>query len=782
MEKTSKSMIISSLVTMFLLATLLIACGENTPALLSATSTAVPVSALPLSTTPDNSDKSFDNQNSPTPAAGIKESSSNVQISLPTSSPTAVISEKPSVSSASTVAASTSVSSSIENKTPSLPTSALTATAVPEGDLSAKRIISSSNTKKVLPPQVMEQLRFGAGGGESFCGSFTPALHLENGYDNSSVNDRINIGVTGFPLGTEATITGEYEDGTRFSAKATVGEPGSPTAVCKYGTLASIDILAARPGKLSVKAISSSGLVVQNEVTIGQEAFVIAYPHPTLDRPEQRVFKIEYTNLVPGTNNPVVLYAGEKVIETYTILADQFGQYTETLILPAVDPKDVEKYPYYHLYLASRASFIWLNKRSSFVSVPFQNIPLQSSVTPQKIPTGGTFNFRFTGYKPNENVEVFMRYSGKLILNGKTCQPSGKALVRVFQADATGTVVGVLNDQSQISCLVNLSRPAETLIVQGYGQQSGTMVTAEVLISNNYNPPLLNTLTGHQDRVISLSFSPDNKLLASASFDKTVKIWDVRSGNLIKTLVGHISGVRSVQFSHDGKLLASGGNDATIKIWNVELGAEIKTLKGHTDGVGALVFNSLGSVLYSASDDKFIKKWDVATGRELQTFRGHTAEVVSLVCLQDCVSLASASYDRTIKTWDTITGQLIRNMIGHQDQINTLAVHNTPLYIISAGKDKTLRIWDILQGNETSSYQAHSDEILSSAINTRGYRYFATGGGDNDKSIKIWNGDTLVTELKGHTSGVRFLQFSPSGNILASGGRDNTIKLWKIFD
>ncbi|MCA2689081.1 MAG: hypothetical protein IM467_09265, partial [Microcystis sp. M137S2] len=111
---------------------------------------------------------------------------------------------------------------------------------------------------------------------------------------------------------------------------------------------------------------------------------------------------------------------------------------------------------------------------------------------------------------------------------------------------------------------------------------------------------------------------PDGKTLVSGSWDNTIKLWNVETGQEIRTLKGHDSVVSSVNFSPDGKTLVSSA-DKTIKLWDVETGQEIRTLKGHDDSVYSVNFSSDGKTLVSGSEDNTIKLWNVETGQEILT-------------------------------------------------------------------------------------------------------------------------------------------------------------------
>jgi len=135
---------------------------------------------------------------------------------------------------------------------------------------------------------------------------------------------------------------------------------------------------------------------------------------------------------------------------------------------------------------------------------------------------------------------------------------------------------------------------------------------------------VLQTLEGHSDLVNSVAFSHDLKLLASASGDKTVQIWDAATGTLQQTLEGHSDSVYSVAFSHDSKLLASASFDEMVRIWDAATGTLQQTLKGRSKLVYSVAFSQDSKLLASASDDKMVRIWDAATGTLQQTIAANS--------------------------------------------------------------------------------------------------------------------------------------------------------------
>jgi WD40 repeat protein len=302
------------------------------------------------------------------------------------------------------------------------------------------------------------------------------------------------------------------------------------------------------------------------------------------------------------------------------------------------------------------------------------------------------------------------------------------------------------------------------------------------------NGTLVSTLIGHQDSVTSVAFSPDSQLIASGSWDGSVRLWR-RDGTLVKMIKEPMRQVYSVSFSPDGQLLATAGDDGTIRLSTVD-GTLIRTFRGHEGVVQSVRFSPDGEAIASAGEDKTIKLWEL-DGTLLQTFEGHEGKVNSVAFSPDGQSLASASDDRTVKLWNR-SGELLKTLENHQSWVFGVAFSADGQLIASASGENTVKLWS-RDGTLLKTFRGHSDKVtavsFSPAFRLKGQGTTADNGQQTtnepilasasyDKTIKLWEPREQSRVTLQHSDDVIDVTFSPDGALMATADKDKMVRIW----
>ncbi|KAL7798225.1 hypothetical protein V8C37DRAFT_249141 [Trichoderma ceciliae] len=288
------------------------------------------------------------------------------------------------------------------------------------------------------------------------------------------------------------------------------------------------------------------------------------------------------------------------------------------------------------------------------------------------------------------------------------------------------------------------------------------------------------------DMVFAVSFSTDGQQVLSGSNDGMIRIWDVGTGTCIQTIKALEGRVAAAIFSADGRRVISNGSNNTLHIWDANTGACLLTLEGHEGPVVFAVLSADGQWIASGSVDKTVRLWDINTGACVRTLSGHKSDLLSIHFLNDGKRLATADENGNINIWDVDTGDCLQNFRGIDGD------ETAPLCASCAVSPDSQKAAFGLQGGEVDIRDINTGEYIKTlqhdefvhisqvVFSADGHRLISSGATNFDGSIRIWDTKTWshIKTLVGHTGEVDSVTFSQDGQWVASGSRDETIRIW----
>jgi DNA-binding beta-propeller fold protein YncE len=289
----------------------------------------------------------------------------------------------------------------------------------------------------------------------------------------------------------------------------------------------------------------------------------------------------------------------------------------------------------------------------------------------------------------------------------------------------------------------------------------------------------IHTLTNHSDWVNCVAISPTHEIIASGSHDKSIKIWNLQTGQEIRTLKGHSDHVHSVAFSPDGQILASTSFE-TIKLWDLKTGQNIATLDWHSNYIVSVAFSPDGQILASSSFET-IKLWYLKTKQEITILTEQFEDSYLAVNPYGQAIFAISIRDNTyIKVWNLKTEQEICTITDTEqlDFINLVAISSDGWTIALIIGDSTIQVWDLRNQQKIHSLVVGSVWFTSLAFSPDEKVIVSAS---KDDKVKIWNLKTgqAIHTLTGHSGSVTSIAISRDGQTIASGSWDNTVKIWR---
>lgn len=290
----------------------------------------------------------------------------------------------------------------------------------------------------------------------------------------------------------------------------------------------------------------------------------------------------------------------------------------------------------------------------------------------------------------------------------------------------------------------------------------------------------IRTLTGHSMGVRCLQFD-DNKLI-SGSLDKTLRVWNWRTGECISTYHGHTEGVIALHF--DSNIVVSGSVDHTARVWNFE-DRSVCTLRGHTDWVNSVKIDSASRTIFTASDDCTVKLWDLDTKKCIHTFEGHVGQVQQVLPLPAEFEVEEEQDDESDPgSPGSHQSVLDENggfpILSYQDDVASLFSSQPgrslpPRYMLTSALDSTIRLWDVHSGRCIRKFFGHVEGVWAVAADT-----LRIVSGAEDRMVKIWEPRTGKCErtFTGHAGPVTCIGLSDSR--MCSGGEDGEVRVYNF--
>ncbi len=269
------------------------------------------------------------------------------------------------------------------------------------------------------------------------------------------------------------------------------------------------------------------------------------------------------------------------------------------------------------------------------------------------------------------------------------------------------------------------------------------------------------------------------RLIAVGMQDKSIRLYDATNFEEIQKLQDNFLST-ALAFSPRGDTVASGGVDRVVKIWDIRTGEVLTTLEGHTYPILGLSFSPDGSRLLSASGDTTLIVWDLNSGTESSRLRGHKLYVMSCDWHPEDDLVVSGAVDATIALWDPNTGKMLGQYGEHRTAVHVVRFSPQGDRLLSTSSDMTCKVWDV--GGESvrpvHTLQGHTAEVRTATWSSDGE---LIASGSSEKELFLWSLDSLQVEGEARTAGeIDGIEWFPSKKEFVTADSSGAITRWRV--
>ncbi len=289
---------------------------------------------------------------------------------------------------------------------------------------------------------------------------------------------------------------------------------------------------------------------------------------------------------------------------------------------------------------------------------------------------------------------------------------------------------------------------------------------------------LAHTLIGHSERVESLAFLSNDTLLASASADGVVRLWNVEAGTLAQAFDASNNAIGTLAVSPDGNWLALAGSDNKIMLWDAKVGHIAGEFSGHAGSVRQMAFSPDGHILASVSRDQSVILWNVDKREAIHQLGGYKHQILALAFAPNGRRIATGDANGEIRYWETSSGKLVGYFRAHDERITALAFSPDGKWLASGGQNNFFKLWDT--GLERKDRLLGGAPYAVNAIVFTADSKWLLAAGTSD-AIKIWDVESgqVVQQLYGRNNNIYALALSGNGSTIATGGENQVVQVWR---